>query len=118
AIAAHVGLCWWTNACRVVYTVDEAGQPRRFGFAYGTLAGHAEQGGAGVVVEGGPDGAVRYEVLTHLRPRHWVARRGYPVSGWYQQRFARGAAEALERAVSELRLATAETSAAAGRGGR
>jgi uncharacterized protein (UPF0548 family) len=116
AIAAHVGPFWWTNACRVIYTVDEAGPPRRFGFAYGTLAGHAEQGEAPFVVECGSDGAVWYEVLTHSRPRHWLARLGSPVSRWYQRRFARGAARALERAISELRLATAELSAPADRG--
>ena len=34
--------------CRVVYTVDE---PRRRGFAYGTLAGHPESGEEAFVVE-------------------------------------------------------------------
>ncbi len=106
-IVAHVGPCWWTNACRVVYTVDEVGPPRRFGFAYGTLAGHAEQGEARLAVECGADGAVWYEVLTHSRPRHWLARLGYPVSRWYQRRFARGAAAALERAVGEMRSGAA-----------
>jgi uncharacterized protein (UPF0548 family) len=105
AIVARVGPCWWTNACRVVYVVDEVGPPRRFGFAYGTLAGHAEQGEARFVVECDANGGVWYEVLTHSRPRHWLARLGYPVSRWYQRRFARGAADALERAVAEQKNA-------------
>src|SRR6185295_1704030 len=34
---------WWTNAARIVYTIDEPDAPvSRFGFAYGTLPGHAE----------------------------------------------------------------------------
>jgi uncharacterized protein (UPF0548 family) len=111
AIVAHVGPCWWGNACRVVYTVDEAGPPRRFGFAYGTLAGHAEQGEARFTVEYDPSG-VWYEVLTHSRPRHWLARLGYPVSRWYQRRFARGAAATLEHAVGALNFGLAEPGAA------
>ena len=33
ALARHLGL-WTLSACRIVYVLDE---PRRFGFAYGTL---------------------------------------------------------------------------------
>ncbi|HNM27952.1 MAG TPA: DUF1990 domain-containing protein, partial [Saprospiraceae bacterium] len=32
---------WWHNSCRIVYAVEE---PRRFGFAYGTLPAHLERG--------------------------------------------------------------------------
>lgn len=103
AIVARIGPFWWANACRVVSVVEEAGPPQRFGFAYGTLAGHVEQGEARFVVELGDDGIVWYEVLTHSRPKHWLARLGYPLSRWYQRRFARGAAKALERAVARTR---------------
>ena len=41
--------CMWTlNACRIVYVVDE---PRKFGFAYGTLPDHAESGEERFTVE-------------------------------------------------------------------
>src|SRR3954454_16218468 len=41
-VARILGL-WWTNAARIVYTIDEPAVPlARFGFAYGTLPGHAE----------------------------------------------------------------------------
>ena len=33
---------WWLKACRIVYVVDESGPISQFGFAYGTLPGHAE----------------------------------------------------------------------------
>src|SRR6476620_5831733 len=39
---AHLGF-WSLNGCRVVYSTSEAGGSR-FGFAYGTLANHAECG--------------------------------------------------------------------------
>ena len=43
-LARVLGL-WWTNATRIVYTIDESEEsPARFGFAYGTLPGHVESG--------------------------------------------------------------------------
>ena len=39
------------NAGRVVYLVDEDGPVPRFGFAYGTLPGHAESGEERFLVE-------------------------------------------------------------------
>src|SRR5262245_34629717 len=37
AIIVRVGPIWWSNACRVVYTIDEITPVRRVGFANGTL---------------------------------------------------------------------------------
>lgn len=99
AIIARVGLCWWANACRVIYVIDEAGPPRRFGFAYGTLAEHAVRGEERFCVELGEDGAVWYDLLAYSRPRHWLAWLGYPFSRRMQRRFAVGSAAALEKAV-------------------
>jgi uncharacterized protein (UPF0548 family) len=42
-LARNLGV-WWLNACRIVYVVDDDGPVQRFGFAYGTLPGHAEVG--------------------------------------------------------------------------
>ena len=50
--------------------LDEDGPTKRFGFAYGTLLGHAEEGEARYSAELAPDGAVWFEILTHSRPRH------------------------------------------------
>src|SRR5262249_13268581 len=41
AVLAWVYGLWSLNACRIVYVVDE---PACYGFAYGTLQGHAETG--------------------------------------------------------------------------
>ena len=43
AVIARLFGLWWLNACRIVYTVDEDGPVKRYGFAYGTLPEHAEQ---------------------------------------------------------------------------
>ncbi|MCZ4554285.1 DUF1990 domain-containing protein [Rhodococcus maanshanensis] len=45
-----------TAPCRVVYRIDE---PRRSGFAYGTLPGHPERGEERFAIELGEDGRVR-----------------------------------------------------------
>lgn len=43
-LARHHGF-FSLNACRIVYLIDEDdGEIRRYGFAYGTLPGHAERG--------------------------------------------------------------------------
>ena len=42
-VARAIGL-WWLNACRIIYVVDESEPVSRFGFAYGTLPGHAGSG--------------------------------------------------------------------------
>src|SRR5207253_2806761 len=39
---------WTLNACRIVYVVNE---PRKFGFAYGTLPEHVESGEERFTVE-------------------------------------------------------------------
>jgi uncharacterized protein (UPF0548 family) len=101
AVLARVGPCWWANACRVVYQIDEAGPPRRFGFAYGTLASHAERGEERFCVELADDsGGVWYDLMAYSRPRHWLARLGYPLSRLVQRRFAVGSAAALERTIT------------------
>ena len=51
AIIVRVGPMWWSNACRVVYVIDEAEPVRRVGFANGTLPGHAECGEEVFLVE-------------------------------------------------------------------
>lgn len=95
AVCARVGPLWWLNACRVVYLIDE---PRRVGFAYGTLADHAERGEERFAVEQLADGSVWYDLLAYSRPRHWLARAGYPLTRAFQKRFGRGSAAAMAAA--------------------
>lgn len=85
-VAVHVRILglWWLNAARIVYTIDE---PRRFGFAYGTLPRHAEAGEERFLVERLDDDTVWYDVLAYSRPRHPLARAGYPMTRRYQKRF-------------------------------
>jgi uncharacterized protein (UPF0548 family) len=82
--------------------VDEQGPVQRFGFAYGTLPGHAESGEERFTVAWHEaDGAVWYDILAFSRPQQLLARLGYPFARRLQKRFARGSAAAMQRAVVE-----------------
>ena len=91
------------NACRIVYTIDEttAGYTR-FGFAYGTLPGHIEEGEERFLVEWQhADDSVWYDILAFSRPRQWLVRLGYPVARRFQKRFGRDSKAAMGRACHE-----------------
>jgi uncharacterized protein (UPF0548 family) len=94
-----IGL-WWLNACRVVYVVDESGPTTKFGFAYGTLPGHAESGEERFLIEWDRgDNSVWYDILAFSKPNHFLTRLGYPVVRWTQKRFGRDSAASMLRAV-------------------
>ena len=136
-LLAHVLGLWWVNGCRIVYPIDEAGPPRRFGpvgrgspdpapagdlrsplrrgretcaeheideaglprrfgFAYGTLPSHVERGEERFLIEQDDAGQVWYEIAAFSRPRHWLARLGYPLVRRYQSKFRRESAAAMQ----------------------
>ena len=90
---------WWLNALRVVYTVDKDGPVRRFGFAYGTLEDHVEQGEERFTVEQLADGSVWYDLFAFSRPRFWMVRLGRPLARRLQKRFQVDSKAAMEQAV-------------------
>jgi uncharacterized protein (UPF0548 family) len=104
AVVARVLGLWWLNACRIVYVVDdETGPTCRFGFAYGTLPGHAEAGEERFLVEWNrADDGVWYDIFAFSRPRHPLARLGYPLTRRVQKRFARDSAAAMQKAVTAV----------------
>lgn len=96
-LARSLGL-WWLNACRIVAVVDEDGPVRRFGFAYGTLPDHAGSGEERFLVEWDrADDGVWYDILAFSRPRHVLARLGYPWVRQVQKRFGRESAAVMRR---------------------
>ena len=99
-VGRHFGF-WSLNACRIVYLVEEEGEVCRYGFAYGTLPEHAESGEERFTVEWNrADDSVWYDVYTFSRPRHPLARLGYPFGRMLQKRFARDSKQAMTRAVN------------------
>jgi uncharacterized protein (UPF0548 family) len=99
AMLAHALGAWWLNACRIVYTIDEAGPVRRHGFAYGTLDAHVEQGEERFCVEQLEDGTVWYDLSAFSRPRFWPVRLAKPLARRLQFRFAHESKAAMQCAV-------------------
>jgi uncharacterized protein (UPF0548 family) len=120
AVVARAGRLWWTNAARIVYTIDdeigrvgEAGTSKlplflgqawgedalratRFGFAYGTLPAHVESGEERFLIEWNRDtGQVSFDILAFSRPRHILVRLNRRRARAMQKRFAADAAEAM-----------------------
>jgi uncharacterized protein (UPF0548 family) len=91
---------WWLNACRIVYTVDEAGPISKFGFAYGTLPGHVESGEERFLIEWNRgDNSVWFDIVAFSRPNHFLTRVGYPVVRRLQKQFGRDSAASMLKAV-------------------
>jgi uncharacterized protein (UPF0548 family) len=100
AVGVRLFGVWSLNACRIVYVVDDAAPIARYGFAYGTLPDHVAAGEERFLVEWNPaDDIVWFEILVFSRPRHWLARLGYPALVYVQRRFRREAPEAMRRAI-------------------
>jgi uncharacterized protein (UPF0548 family) len=92
---------WALSACRVAYTVDEGGPPRRYGFAWGTLPAHVARGEERFTVEWRrDDDSVWYDILAFSRPNLLLLRIGYPAMRFMQRRFARDSKRAMVAAVS------------------
>lgn len=97
-VARHIGL-WSINACRVVKRFPDSAGDTRYGFAYGTLADHAERGEELFLIElDRSDGTVWYQIRAVSKPRALLARLGYPVSRLLQKRFRLGSFRAMAAA--------------------
>jgi uncharacterized protein (UPF0548 family) len=96
----HLGF-WSLNGCRVVYRVG-APDGAEFGFAYGTLANHAEIGEEIFKVRLSREtGQVSYVIRAVSKPGAALARIGYPLVRSLQARFRRESTVALRRAIAE-----------------
>jgi uncharacterized protein (UPF0548 family) len=100
---AQVLGAWWLSACRIVYVIDDAKSvTRRFGFAYGTLPAHVEEGEERFSVELHDDGTVWYDLRAFSRPRYWPVRVGKPIARRLQRRFVRESQAAMYHAVARV----------------
>jgi uncharacterized protein (UPF0548 family) len=96
-IVVHMFGAWSLHAARIVYVIEE---PRRFGFAYGTLPGHAAHGEERFLVEWLPDDTVWYDLQAFSRPQTWLMRLAYPIARRMQRRFARMSKASMASAVA------------------
>jgi uncharacterized protein (UPF0548 family) len=102
ATLVYLAGTWWLNPCRIVYVEEASEQVPRFRFAYGTLRDHAEEGEERFTVEWLDDDSVWYDLYAFSRPRHWLARLGYPAVRWLQKRAGRQSMRAMSRTVRRL----------------
>jgi len=78
---------WSVNLSRIAETVDTGTQ---FGFLYSTTLQHVEQGEETFLLRFDPEtGEVSYELEAVSRPRQALAKIAYPVTRYFQRRFAR-----------------------------
>jgi uncharacterized protein (UPF0548 family) len=84
--------------CRIVSVID--GQTR-WGFAYGTLPGHPEQGEEAFLISVAPDRIVRFEIEAFSRPGDPLVRLSGPIGRGIQIGGTRGYLRALKRFVDE-----------------
>ena len=94
-LISHLGF-WSLNASRIVYVIEDS---RRFGFAYGTLADHAEKGEERFQIEWLEDDTVAYDILAFSKPAMWWSKVGRPFARALQKRFARDSMSIM-RAIS------------------
>ena len=98
-LVSHLGF-WSLNGCRVVYVLEDHGSCERFGFAYGTLAGHAETGEERFSVEfHSQNRSVWYDIYAFSPPGSPLARLAYAYARALQRRFARDSKLAMKSAV-------------------
>jgi uncharacterized protein (UPF0548 family) len=96
AMLAHACGLWWMSGCRIDYRVDEStADHRRFGFAYGTLPAHVEEGEERFMIEMLADGSVWYDLRAFSRPRFWPVRLLRPLARRLQKRFVRQSLTAM-----------------------
>jgi uncharacterized protein (UPF0548 family) len=95
ALVVPLPIGYVTAAGRVVYLIEE---PGRSGFAYGTLPWHPERGEEAFVVLR-LDDRIRFEISAFSRPRHPLARIGFPVTRLLQRRATSAYLDAMRRAL-------------------
>jgi len=94
-LVRHFGF-WSINCCRIVYVINEGDPIRRFGFAYGTLPDHAEQGEERFTVEWNrTSDLVSYELMSFSRPGNPAVKIAYPIARSLQKRFLRHSLAAM-----------------------
>jgi len=91
-------LCLWSINFSRVSEVEDT--PTRLGFMYTTTALHVEEGQERFVIDFDPASeSVSYFIEAVSRPRHLLARVGYPFSRAAQHRFARDSHARMRRSV-------------------
>jgi uncharacterized protein (UPF0548 family) len=98
-VLTKVGPMHVLAACRIVRVVDE---PDRFGFAYGTLPSHPEEGEEHFVVTRASDGTVRFDVVAFSRPHDLLTKLGGPIPRRLQARATQRYLDGMRRCANDV----------------
>jgi uncharacterized protein (UPF0548 family) len=100
-VIVTLGTPWLALAapCRIVGVIDE---PDRWGFAYGTLPGHPEQGEEAFVMSIDSDDGVRFRITAFSRPGEGITHLAGPVGRAVQTVGTNRYLKALHRYVDRL----------------
>lgn len=98
AMAASLPIGYIDVLCRVVAVDDESD---RYGFTYGTLPTHPEQGEESFAVSIDQDGTVTAHIVAVSRSRHPLSRAAPPVARWLQRRATTRYLDAIQALASE-----------------
>jgi uncharacterized protein (UPF0548 family) len=91
---------WALFGCRIVRVIEGHGPVELYGFASGTLPGHALSGEERFTIQWDRvEDSVWYDVLAISRPSHFVWRLGYPLLRRIQRRFAPASLRAMAHAL-------------------
>ncbi len=103
AVLAKTFGLWTLNPARVIALTDQQDGPvSRYGFTYGSLAGHSETGEERFLVDWDrATDEVGFETAALSRPGRWYSRTARPLTRLVQHRFAVEAGAAMARAVAE-----------------
>ncbi len=96
-VTVRLGLLFTLAPCRIVSVADDA---EHFGFAYGTLPGHPEQGEEAFHVRRAADGEVTFHVVVFSRPAAVLARLGGPIGRLVQGRVTEAYLEGVRQFVA------------------
>lgn len=96
-VMIHILGFWWRNPAKIVYTFDEH---ERFGFSYGTLQEHAEQGEEAFWISRDKDNLVTYHLRAISKPNFWAAKLAYPLTRKYQAKFAQESMQQMKNICS------------------
>jgi uncharacterized protein (UPF0548 family) len=98
AVEAHTLGLWSLSLSRIVQVLDA---PTSFGFLYSTTPLHVEEGEERFLLTFDPEsGDVWYDLEAVSRPRHPLARFGFPITRSFQHKFARESHRRMKEAVS------------------
>ncbi|QDT07057.1 hypothetical protein K227x_54820 [Rubripirellula lacrimiformis] len=96
AICARVPGVWALAACRIIDVFDEdSPSSNRFGYSFGTLPGHPEQGEERFEILCGADNIVTYRITAFFRPNYLSARLAWPYFRYRFNQFRRQSTDAM-----------------------